>query len=191
MTSRRTARTVTVLAVTAIAAVGLAGCDGDDDPATSDAETSEAASNPTGSESPPADGTSPSASDGPVESIPPVEDAGTVETAVERFEDFMHAYGRGDTATACEIGEDAIVAGVGNQLGCARAVQLGRRINPPNLIAALRRATVDPSQVVQLAADRVEIPRSAISEGATVFTGADDSAVMVLEGSDWYLSPDS
>lgn len=191
MTSRRSARTVAGLAVAALAVLALAGCDGDDDPAASDS-SEPAAVDPSESETSESTGDTPPAEPSdPPESSQPADDGATVESAVERFERFMHAYGRGNADAVCEIGEEAIIAGFGNQIqDCARAVALGRRFNGPRILASLRGATVDPSQAVQVAPDRVEIPRSAISEGAALFTAADDRVAMVWAGGDWTVSPD-
>jgi hypothetical protein len=95
----------------------------------------------------------------------------------------------GDQATACEIGGDAIVAGVGDRFPCPRAFEIGYRLNPPKVLAALRVATVDEAGVVSDGPDRIEIPRAAISGNAELFTAGDDSVVMVWDGSNWYVHP--
>jgi hypothetical protein len=174
----RTHRIVALTLVT-VAGLALSSCDGDDEPAAQPAPSSSEVSEPTSE--PGAEPTEPG-SEAP-------DDGATAGSAVERFEDFMHAYGSGDQATACEIGGDAIVAGVGNRFPCPRAFEIGYRFNPPKVLAALRVATVDEAGVVSDGPDRIQIPQSAISGNAELFTADDNSVVMVWDGSNWYVHP--
>jgi subtilisin family serine protease len=125
----------------------------------------------------------------PETSTPPPGDGGgalvpaTVEAAVARFEEFVHALGAGDVATACAIGRVAVEVG-GAGLSCEQAIPLLREMSTDEELAALSDASVDPSQVEQTAPNRVEIPPAPPYSTAPE---TDPPVVLEHDGTNWYV----
>jgi subtilisin family serine protease len=107
----------------------------------------------------------------------------TVEAAVARFEEFVHALGAGDVATACAIGRPAVEAG-GGGLSCEEAVPLLREMAPEDELAALTEVTVDPAQVTQAGPNRVEIPPA---YPYSTEPETDPPIVMEHDGTNWFV----
>jgi hypothetical protein len=117
-------------------------------------------------------------------SEPEPETSPTVEDAVARFEEFAHAYGSRDVATACAIGGPAIVAGGGGDLSCEEAARVGMDLASAEQMAALRELEIDPSTVRQTAPDRVEIPPAPpLSDDPA----NDPPTVLEHDGTDWFV----
>jgi hypothetical protein len=107
----------------------------------------------------------------------------TVEAAVARFEEFVHALGAGDVATACAIGRVAVEVG-GAGLSCEQAIPLLREMSTDEELAALSDASVDPSRVEQTAPNRVEIPPAPPYSTAPE---TDPPVVLEHDGTNWYV----
>jgi hypothetical protein len=194
-TSRVTRAVATVLAVAALA--GVAGCGGDD---TSDANegatpsTTATGGDDQGSPVDDVEGgtpstTAPAAGGGegeqPVEGTPGGGGAPrTVEDAVARFEEFLHAFGAGDVATSCAIGRVAVEADAGG-MSCEEAGALLVEMSAEEELAALRAVAVDRSQVVQTAPDRVEIPPA--PPFSTEDPASGRNVVMEHDGTNWFV----
>ena len=103
----------------------------------------------------------------------------TIEAAVARFEEFVHALGAGDVVTACAIGRPAVEAESAG-LSCEQAISILREMSPEEELAALQEVDVDPSEVEQTAPDRVEIPPAyPYSTGSPV--------ILEHDGTNWYV----
>jgi hypothetical protein len=192
-TSRGTRVVATVLTVAALA--GVAGCGGDDtDDSTGGAKpsTTTTGRDDQGSPGEELEGGAPSTAapaagggDGqPVEGTPGGGGASpTVEDAVARFEQFLHAFGAGDVATACAIGSVAVEADAGG-MSCEQAGALLVQMSSEDELAALRAVTVDRAQVVQTAPDRVEIPPA---PAFSTDPASGRNVVMQHDGTAWFV----
>jgi hypothetical protein len=190
-TSRVTRVVATILAVAALA--GVAGCGGDDTDDGATPSTAATGGNDQGSPGEDVDGGTPSTTapaggsdeDQPAQGTPGGGGAPrTVEAAVARFEEFLHAFGAGDVATSCAIGRVAVEAdGLG--MSCEEAGALLVESSTEGELAALRAVTVDRSQVVQTAPDRVEIPPA--PPFSTEDPASGRNVVMEHDGTDWFL----
>lgn len=107
----------------------------------------------------------------------------TVEAAVTRFEEFVHALGAGDVATACAIGRPAVEAG-GGGLSCEQAVPILREMSSQEELAALQAVDVDPSQAEQTAPDRVEIPPA---YPYSTEPESDPPVILEHDGTNWFV----
>ncbi|MGW4398526.1 hypothetical protein ACWEHA_24875 [Amycolatopsis nivea] len=107
--------------------------------------------------------------------------------AVERYEAFMHAAGRQDLTTVCEIAGPAAKKAEDQGMGpCEKTMPMAFQLISPAQKKALETATVDRSKVKE-GAKRVEIPASAV-KASVKFTDSDlGDAVMENRGGKWYV----
>lgn len=107
--------------------------------------------------------------------------------AVERYEAFMHAAGRQDLATVCEIAGPAAKQAEDQGMGpCEKTMPMAFQLISPAQKKALQTATVDRSKIKE-GAKRVEIPARAV-KASVKFTDSDlGDAVMENRGGKWYV----
>ncbi|MGW7534591.1 hypothetical protein [Amycolatopsis sp. NPDC054798] len=107
--------------------------------------------------------------------------------AVERYEAFMHAAGREDLATVCEIAGPAAKQAEDEGMGpCEKTMPLAFQMISPAQKKALQSATVDRSKIKE-GAKKVEIPARAV-KASVKFTDSDlGDAVMENRGGKWYV----
>ncbi|UGQ12174.1 hypothetical protein LO772_00755 [Yinghuangia sp. ASG 101] len=189
--------------------LALAGC-GDDDAkaggAASSAAPSVSASAPTPPPPPSATATnSPSASassattpaqttPAPDSSAPPSTAGGTApkttQGAIARYEEFLHATGREDLDTMCEISSFAAKKAEEEGFGACRSAYtyVLQELISPEQKAALRTATVDPGKITVQGPARVDIPAAAVK--ASVTFAEDELGTSTLEYIDgnWYVT---
>lgn len=208
----RTARTnahVLGVAAALLLTLAVAGCGGgDDDGADVAADTTTSTSTSATPTSTPAVATSTPVDEttttttappttAPVTTSPPetpppetVLAATLIDAAVARCEEFMHAYGTGDVATYCDIALPGLTKYFGplSADDCAGLVG-GMVTESPDELASIAAATVDASQAVSTAPDRVEIPASSINYPTPVSDPGDvgELAVMGLIDGQWYV----
>ncbi|WP_409183278.1 hypothetical protein F9C11_02140 [Amycolatopsis sp. VS8301801F10] len=171
------ARILPVFAVGA--ALLIASCSGESGSTAAPAPTSSAAPASSSSAKP-----SPSTSAAPSSSAAA---AGTGGDAVERYEAFMHAAGREDLATVCEIAGPAAKQAEDQGMGpCEKTMPMAFQLISPTQKKALQSATVDRSKIKE-GAKRVEIPARAV-KASVKFTDSDlGDAVMENRGGKWYV----
>jgi len=125
---------------------------------------------------------------GSTTSGPPPQDTAPAPSGVRRYEDFLHAVGREDLATVCEIAgpaaEQAEEKGFGT---CVETFPVTFAMLSPAQKAALRQATIDESQVSAPSPGRLEIPTSAIRAPVTFTADVLGDAVLELRGGQWYV----
>ncbi|WP_240691448.1 hypothetical protein [Amycolatopsis nivea] len=107
--------------------------------------------------------------------------------AVDRYEAFMHAAGRQDLATVCEIAGPAAKQAEDQGMGpCEKTMPMAFQLISPAQKKALQTATVDRSKIKE-GAKRVEIPARAV-KASVKFTDSDlGDAVMENRGGKWYV----
>ncbi|MEW2501903.1 hypothetical protein AB0878_15620 [Amycolatopsis sp. NPDC047767] len=111
--------------------------------------------------------------------------------AVARYEAFLHAVGKEDLATACEIAGPAAKKAEDEGWGpCEQTFPITFQMISAQQKAALRGATVDPGRVTETSSTKVEIPATAIR--ATVkFSDSDiGDATMEYRGGQWFVIDD-
>lgn len=113
----------------------------------------------------------------------------TTAGAIQRYEVFLHAVGREDIRTVCEVAGPAAKQAEDEGLGpCTSSFLLTFKMISPTQKKALRTATVDPKRVLVRSRDKVDIPAAAVKASVT-FT-EDELGVSTLEylKNDWYIT---
>ncbi len=109
----------------------------------------------------------------------------TKERAIQRYEQYLHALGREDIDTVCEVAgpgaKEAEEKGFGP---CTSTYVIVFQMISPEQKKALRTATVDPRRVTVRTPDRIEMPLEAVRTSATF--SEDDLGSYTLE----YLEDD-
>ncbi|MGV9295897.1 hypothetical protein [Amycolatopsis sp. NPDC003676] len=162
------------------AALLIASCSGESGGTASPAPSSAPSAAPVSSS---AAKPSPSTSAAPSSSVAEA----TGGDAVERYEAFMHAAGKEDLATVCEIAGPAAKKAENEGMGpCEKTMPMAFQLISPTQKKALQTATVDRSKIKQ-GAKRVEIPARAV-KASVKFTDSDlGDAVMENRGGKWYV----
>lgn len=127
-----------------------------------------------------------------VPTLPTVPGGGakTTQGAIARYEEFLHATGREDIGTMCEIAAPAAKKAEDEGTGpCEQSfsVVVEQMISTQQK-TALRTATVNPGGVTVVSPTEVEIPASAVRASVT-FT-SEDLGDMTLEymNGNWYIT---
>ncbi|HWD04699.1 MAG TPA: hypothetical protein VG674_19835 [Amycolatopsis sp.] len=112
----------------------------------------------------------------------------SVDGAVSRYEDFLHAVGREDVTTVCEIAGPAAKKAEDEGFGtCEQTIPITFQMISAAQKQALRGATVDQARVTEDSATRVEIPASAVKATVT-FTDSDlGDATLEYRSGKWYV----
>ncbi|OPC77798.1 hypothetical protein B4N89_36575 [Embleya scabrispora] len=134
---------------------------------------------PTGSGAP-----NPSATSG----TPPARQAASTEAAIQRYEQFLHAVGREDLATVCDIAGPAAKKAQDDGFGpCTSTMPITFGMFSAAQKKAMQTATVDPSRVSARRPDRVEVPAKAVR--ASVPFSESDLGNQTLQYIDnaWYI----
>jgi hypothetical protein len=125
---------------------------------------------------------------------PPVDPPGeqpapkTKEGAIKRYEQFLHAVGREDIDTVCEVAGPAAKQAEDQGFGpCKSTFVITFQMISSAQKKALRTATVDPQRVVELTLDRFEMPTESIRSSVT-FSESDlgDSTMQYMKD-EWYI----
>ena len=111
----------------------------------------------------------------------------TVEGAIARYEDFLHAVGAEDVATVCEIAGPAAKKAEDQGFGpCEQTIPMMFGMISPAQKQALTTATVDPAQVTG-GGTAVSIPAAAI-QAVVPFTSSDiGDAELAFQGGQWFM----
>jgi hypothetical protein len=113
-----------------------------------------------------------------------------VDAAVARFVEFVHAYGNGDLATYCDIALPGLTKYFGPMTNEDCVGVMGDSMTESAAdLASIAEATVDATQAVAAAPDRVEIPATAIAYPAPIDDPGEpgDLAIMGLIDGEWYV----
>ncbi|HJQ47161.1 MAG TPA: hypothetical protein VJ870_12705 [Amycolatopsis sp.] len=171
------ARALTLLAT----GIGLliAGCSGGGGDSAAPASSGTSAPPPSTSAAPPSTATSTQQSTSAKPAAGPVE----------RYETYLHALGRQDVATACEIAAPAAKKAQDEGLGpCEQTFPVMFQMISPTQKRALQSATVARARITENSATKVEIPAAAI-QASVKFTDSDlGDATLEKRGDQWYVT---
>ncbi|NBH09767.1 hypothetical protein [Amycolatopsis sp. SID8362] len=120
--------------------------------------------------------------------LPPTTSVKKAAGAVERYETFLHAVGKQDLATACEIAAPAAKKAEDEGFGpCEQTFPITFSMFSAAQRKALLSATVDRGRISETST-KVEIPAKAVRSAAK-FTDSDlGDAVLELRGGKWYVT---
>ncbi|MEO3762986.1 hypothetical protein [Streptomyces sp. B8F3] len=183
------ARTMVGVALSGCVALVACACGPDKSKEDSDAKVSEPTAStqvekPSASPSPSAPSEKPSA--GPAGDQPAPK---TKEGAIERYEQFLHAVGREDIDTICEVAGPAAQQAEDEGFGpCESTFVAVFQMIPPEKKEALKTATVDPQGVAVLTPAKVEIPAEAVRASVTFTEDEIGSSTMEYLKDDWFVT---
>ncbi|MFJ6852311.1 hypothetical protein ACIQM3_17555 [Streptomyces sp. NPDC091271] len=113
----------------------------------------------------------------------------TEEGAIQRYAQYLHALGREDIDTVCEVAGPAARKAQDQGLGpCTSTYALVVQMISPEQKKALQTATVDPQRIVVRTPDKIEMPVEAVR--ASVPFSESDLGSYTLEylENDWYIT---
>ncbi|WP_381789571.1 hypothetical protein [Streptomyces niveus] len=112
----------------------------------------------------------------------------TKEGAIQRYEEFLHAVGREDIDTVCEVAGPAAKQAEDQGFGpCESTFLITFQMIPPENKKALQTATVDPQGVAGPAPDKFEIPAEAVRASVTFSESEIGSSTMEYMKDEWYI----
>jgi hypothetical protein len=124
----------------------------------------------------------------PSDTRPPAGGAKTVEGAIQRFESFLHALGREDVATLCEVAGPVAKEAEREGLGpCEAMFPMMFRMISDEKKKAMRDATVVASRVETRGSGRVEVPASAIKASVPITDADLGTTVLEYRNGGWYV----
>jgi hypothetical protein len=190
-------RAMVCLAV--VASVALVGCDsekakehesaGPSQPSASRQPTSEPSTAPPAEPAPEPSSAEPSRGQPSAEPSREQPVPATKEGAIQRYEQYLHALGRGDLDTVCEVAGPAAKKAEDQGLGpCTSTFAVVLQMISPAQKNALRTATVDPRRVVVETPARIEMPVESVKSSAA-FTESDlGSYTLEFIDGKWYIT---
>ncbi|MFG2891199.1 hypothetical protein [Streptomyces sp. NPDC048248] len=113
----------------------------------------------------------------------------TKEGAIQRYEQYLHALGREDIDTVCEVAGPAAKKAQDQGLGpCTSTYATVFQMISPAQKKALRTATVDPQRVAVRTPDKIEMPVAAVRASATFSESDLGSYTLEYLKNDWYIT---
>lgn len=113
----------------------------------------------------------------------------TKQGAIERYEEFLHAVGREDIDTVCEVAGPAAKQAEDQGFGpCTATFRITFQMISPTQKKALQTATVDPGRVVELAPEKFEMPTASVKSSATFAEDELGSSTMEYLKNNWYVT---
>ncbi|WP_237536671.1 hypothetical protein [Streptomyces sp. SID5785] len=183
-------RTLVGVAVTVCVILGAGACgpekSKDDAAATKPSRTGASAPSATPSPAPPS----------PARSAKPSAEATghqvapkTKEGAIQRYEEYLHAVGREDIDTVCEIAGPAAKQAEDEGFGpCTSTFLVTFRMISPAQKKSLQTATVDPRGVMVRNSANVEIPTSAVRASMTFKDSELGSSTLEYFKNNWFIT---
>ncbi|MFB8350431.1 hypothetical protein [Streptomyces niveus] len=136
-----------------------------------------------GADKPPADPPADPPAEQPAPDSPKTKDG-----AIKRYEEFLHAVGREDIDTVCEVAGPAAKQAEDQGFGpCESTFVITFQMIPPEKKKALQTATVDPGGVSETAPDKFEIPAEAVRASVTFSESEIGSSTMGYLKDEWYV----
>ncbi|MEU4669357.1 hypothetical protein AB0F91_15565 [Amycolatopsis sp. NPDC023774] len=181
-----------LVVLTTGAALLIAGCS--DGVAGSAAPASPSSSAPgrsssTSTSAPASSPAQPATSSSPATSSKPATSEKSAAGAVARYETYLHAVGKQDLATACEIAAPAAKKAQDEGWGpCEQTFPVMFQMISPAQKKALQSATVDRARVTEDSSTKVEIPAAAV-RAAVKFTDSDlGDVTLEYRGGQWFVT---
>ncbi|MFD5060380.1 MULTISPECIES: hypothetical protein [unclassified Streptomyces] len=113
----------------------------------------------------------------------------TKEGAIQRYEQYLHALGREDIDTVCEVAGPAAKKAQEQGLGpCTSTYAVVVQMISPAQKKALQTATVDPQRVAVRTPDKIEMPVEAVRASATFSESDLGSYTLEYLKNDWYIT---
>ncbi|MEU1434431.1 hypothetical protein ACFYPA_00180 [Streptomyces sp. NPDC005775] len=113
----------------------------------------------------------------------------TKEGAIQRYEQYLHAVGREDINTVCEVAGPAAKQAEDQGFGpCTSTFVVTFQMISPAQKKALRTATVDPKRVDAVTPAQVEIPTDAIRASVTFSESELGSSTLEYQKGNWYIT---
>ncbi|GAB2592480.1 hypothetical protein GCM10027168_26890 [Streptomyces capparidis] len=113
----------------------------------------------------------------------------TKEGAVQRYEQYLHALGRGDLDTVCEVAGPAAKKAQDQGFGpCTSTFAVVLQMISPAQRNALRTATVDPRRVVVETPARIEMPVESVKSSAAFSESDLGSYTLEFIDGKWYIT---
>ncbi|GGO45354.1 hypothetical protein GCM10012286_33680 [Streptomyces lasiicapitis] len=113
----------------------------------------------------------------------------TKQGAIQRYEQYLHALGREDIDTVCEVAAPAAKKAQDEGVGpCTSTYATVFKMISPTQKNALKTATVDPQRVAVRTPDKIEMPVAAVRSSAT-FTESDlGNYTLEYLKNNWYIT---
>lgn len=109
--------------------------------------------------------------------------------AIQRYEQFLHAVGRQDLDTVCEVAGPAAKKAEDEGFGpCRSTFPITFQMIPPEKLKALQTATIDPAKVQQVSPTEYTIPVEAIQASTTFADHELGDSTMSYLGDNWYVT---
>ncbi|WP_328405184.1 hypothetical protein OHS70_37715 [Streptomyces sp. NBC_00390] len=113
----------------------------------------------------------------------------TKEGAIQRYEQYLHALGREDIDTVCEVAGPAAKKAQDQGAGpCTSTYTVVFQMISPAQKKALQTATVDPQRIVVRTPDKIEMPVEAVRASATFSESDLGSYTLEYLKNDWYIT---
>ncbi|MFE5485192.1 hypothetical protein [Streptomyces sp. NPDC056527] len=113
----------------------------------------------------------------------------TKEGAIQRYEQYLHALGREDIDTVCEVAGPAAKKAQDQGFGpCTSTYAAVFQMISPAQKKALKTATVDPQRVAVRTPDKIEMPVEAVRSSATFSESDLGSYTLEYLANDWYIT---
>ncbi|MFI8521532.1 hypothetical protein ACIGEZ_27485 [Streptomyces sp. NPDC085481] len=113
----------------------------------------------------------------------------TKEGAIRRYEQYLHALGREDIDTVCEVAGPAAKKAQDEGFGpCTSTYVAVFQMISPAQKKALQTATVDPQRIVVRTPDKIEMPVEAVRASATFSESDLGSYTLEYLKKDWYIT---
>ncbi|MEU8825282.1 hypothetical protein [Streptomyces sp. NPDC048636] len=183
------ARTMVGVAVSACVALAACACGpeeskGDADAKPSRPSTSSRAKEPSATPSASAPSGKPSPTPTGGQPVPRTE-----EGAIQRYKQYLHALGREDIDTVCEVAGPAAKKAQDQGLGpCTKTYATVFQMISPAQKKALRTATVDPQRITVRTPAKIEMPPQAVNASVTFSENDLGSYTLEYLKNNWYIT---
>jgi hypothetical protein len=109
--------------------------------------------------------------------------------AIQRYEQYLHALGREDIDTVCEVAGPAAKKAQDQGFGpCTSTYAAVFQMISPTQKQALKTATVDPQRISVRTPDKIEMPVEAVRSSATFSESDLGSYTLEYLKNDWYIT---
>lgn len=113
----------------------------------------------------------------------------TQEGAIQRYEQYLHALGREDIDTVCDVAGPAAQKAQDEGLGpCTSTYAVVVQMISPAQKKALQTATVDPQRIAVRTPDKIEMPVEAVRASATFTESNLGSYTLEYLKNNWYIT---
>jgi hypothetical protein len=113
----------------------------------------------------------------------------TQEGAIQRYEQYLHALGREDIDTVCEVAGPAAKQAEDQGFGpCTSTYVAVFQMISPEQKKALQTATVDPQRIAVRTPEKIEMPVEAIRASVTFSESDLGSSTLEYLKNDWYIT---